>query len=156
MNKLVVTKRRLTDCEERLDEGAKDFKKGFLVMGEALAEILDNDLWRFADSQSFDDYVCNNRGMKKSWAYGLVDVHKEFGELLIRYNVDVTRCVRLLPHITETNKEELLQMASNTRAVDFEANLRNLGGKVAPDECVNHEWVEIKRCKVCGLKVKND
>ena len=70
--------------------------------------------------------------------------------------IDVTRCVRLLPYITDSNKVELLHMAATCPAPDFDANLRNLAGKKAPDECTEHEWRIIKQCKKCGLKVKGE
>jgi len=158
----IVKGNRLSECETAISNGKKDSVLGFLKIGQALAEIRDNDLWRFSPAKNFVEYMESVQNIKRSWGYALIGVFEALGppEALIEdfKTLDVTRCVRLLPHFTEENKSELLHMAINTPAAAFDANVRNLKGKAAPDdphEC-DFEIIQFRQCKICNLRVKNE
>ena len=156
----IVKGNRLSECETAISNGKKDSVLGFLRIGQALAEIRDNDLWRFSPAKNLVEYMESVQNIKRSWGYALMGVFEILGppEALSDdfKTIDVTRCVRLIPHLTEDNKEELLHMAINTPASAFDANVRNLQNKPAPDECNEHDWVVIRRCKTCGLRIKHE
>jgi len=156
---------QLRALENSIAHGKKNSVLGFLEIGKALFEISNCDLWRFSEAESFSAYVEKVQGMKRAWAYSLMAVYKTFGSMLDTNSgvsslsvhpdaPDITRLVRLLPHITEENKEELFHLATNTPAKAFEDSLRNLKGKVATDECDEHDFrpVPWEQCSICGQK----
>ena len=156
----LVTKEQLHDQEHAIEECRKRVALGFLGVGKALYVIHKNDLWQFSEANSFDEYCEKVQGMKKSWAYALVGVYAKLSDILLKdeglKQIDVTRCVRLLPHITEENREELLHMAVSTTAKDFDYNISNMKGHIAPDQCNHPEWtlINFKQCTTCKLRVR--
>jgi hypothetical protein len=161
----LVGANQLRECEKSITNGKKNAVLGFYEVGKGLIPINECDLWRFSDAKNFPDYCEKVQGIKRSWAYNLMDVAKTYGPMLDltsggTFNSvnpdtpDITRLVRLLPHITEENKEELYHMSVNTPAKAFEDSLRNLKGKTAtddPHECI-WEPIPYLQCSVCGQK----
>lgn len=158
----VIKAESLNEAENLIKQGMKDLKRGFLSQGHGLYLISQYDLWRFKNYNSFEEYLDSEHTFKRSWAYSLMAVYVHFNDLISQdeslQSIDVTRCVRLLPYICEdeSTKMELLHMAAHVPAKDFDANLRNMAGKKAVDQCEEHDFVIIKRCRICGLKVKGD
>jgi hypothetical protein len=155
----VVKSGMLIEQEEEILNCKKRSVLGFLGIGKALSIINKNDLWRFSDScTSFSSYVENVQKIKKSWAYSLVTVYERFSPILLAHEdlktVEVTRLVRLLPFVQEDNIEELAHSAALLPAKAFDDQVRQLSGKTPQDTCEEHDWVIIKRCKICGLKVR--
>jgi len=152
---------------KRLDEWENDIMsakgqaiQGCLVIGRALQAISSGRLWATA-ADSFAEYVEREHGMKRSWAFALIGVYDKFGQYLITdealQKTDVTRFTRLLPYTTDENVEELAHAAAGIPGTkDFENYIRGLQGKVATDQCNNHDFEPIpyKQCKSCGLKIK--
>jgi hypothetical protein len=66
--------------------------------------------------------------------------------------------VEILPHITPSNKMELLHTAAaEPTARGWDDTIRNLKGKVATDDTLHeHDFqpIGLLQCKICGLKVK--
>jgi hypothetical protein len=161
----LVGANQLRELEKSISSGKKDSVLGFLRIGQALSKIKELDLWRFSEAESFSSYMEKVQGIKRSWGYALLGVAETFGPMLdltsggssLSVNPDtpdITRLVRLLPHITEENKEELYHLATNTPAKAFEDSMRNLKGKVAtddPHECI-WEPIPYLQCSVCGQK----
>lgn len=80
---------KLLQCERDIVAGIRTIGEQFLVIGKNLMEIqadhlhlavpMRDDSW--IQSWSFEDYVERNFGFKKSTAYALVGVYREFGML---------------------------------------------------------------------------
>lgn len=80
---------KLLQCERDIVAGIRTIGEQFLVIGKNLMEIqadhlhlavpMRDDSW--IQSWSFEDYVERNFGFKKSTAYALVGVYREFGTL---------------------------------------------------------------------------
>ena len=156
----IVKGNRLLECELSISRGKKDSVLGFLRIGQALAEIRDNDLWRFSPAKNFSEYCESVQGIKKSWAYTLIGVAEKFGLQIEADNelqcIDITRCVKLLPLVTDVNADDLLHMSATVDAKGFENNLKNLMGKVATDDPHDHvfQLVQFQQCTICGQKTK--
>ena len=78
---------KLLQCERDIVVGIRTIGEQFLVIGKNLMEIQANQLHLFVpmrddswiQSWSFEDYVARNFGFKKSTAYSLIGVYREFG-----------------------------------------------------------------------------
>lgn len=78
---------KLLQCERDIVAGIRTIGEQFLVIGKNLTEIqtehlhlsvpMRDDSW--IQSWSFEDYVARNFGFKKSTAYSLIGVYREFG-----------------------------------------------------------------------------
>jgi hypothetical protein len=151
---------QLRELEKSISSGKKDSVLGFLRIGQALSKIKELDLWRFSEAESFSSYMEKVQGMKRSWGYALISVFESFGPLIDTNQdlqcIDVTRCVRLLPHVTKDNADELLHMGAVVDTKGFENNLKNLAGKVATDDPHDHvfQLVQFQQCTICGQKTK--
>jgi hypothetical protein len=149
---------QLRELEKSISSGKKDSVLGFLRIGQALAQIKSCDLWRFSPAQSFVEYMESVQGIKRSWGYALIGVFEALGppEALNDdfKTLDVTRCVRLLPHITENNKDELFHFAVDAPTRAFDDTIRNLKGKVATDDPHTCEFIPVPWtvCKICNQK----
>jgi hypothetical protein len=81
----------------------------------------------------------------------------QFGDRILPGEVcDVTRLIKLLPLTTEENRDELFEMACHIPdAKGFDANIRNLRGKLAPDDPHTHEFEPIPYavCVHCKQRV---
>lgn len=155
------TMKRVHNLEEWEQEIATAKKSGilsFLRVGRALCAINADNLWQPV-APTFPAYVENSHGIKRSWAYSLIDIWNMWGEHLLGdpslQQVEVTRLSKLLPLATAENREELLHMAASVPdARGFEDNLRNLKGKTATDDPHEHDFrlIGIEQCSICGLK----
>jgi hypothetical protein len=155
----VVKSGMLQEQEKAIRTGKEMGVMGFFEIGKALYIINKNDLWRFSEAKNFVEYVESCQGLKRTWSYALMGVYERFAPILADHEelrqVDVSRLVRLLPYVKDETATELALMAATTPARAFDANLRNMSGKVAPDECDHPDgFVVIRKCKICGLRVK--
>jgi hypothetical protein len=125
-------------------------------MGLALKEIKEDKLWRITH-QKFEDYSRETFGYGKSWAYDLIRIYDTFYPVALSHKVpvDVTRMHKLLPLVNDENAEELYLMAAETNWTGFENNIKNLKGNGGTDECENHDFVIISRCRKCGFTEKS-
>ena len=151
----------LDRCEKEIMAGKGQGLLGALRIGKALEIVSDGNLWVQVGAKSFDSYVSNTHGFSRSTAYNMISVARYFGPLLLAdpslQTVDPSRLVKLLPLVTEENKEELLHMAANVPdAAGFDANLRNKKGKTAPDECSHPDGYVpfLEKCPICEHKRK--
>jgi len=142
--------------EKEIAEGKKAGLIGALKIGRALQAINYNNLW-LPLADTFEKYCAAAHGFQKSSAYNFIALWDTWGEGVAKLSVDPTRLVRLLPYVTEENKEELLEMAVHVPdAKGFDNNLRNLAGKTGTDDPHDHQWVSIQmeQCSVCGQRRK--
>uniref|UniRef100_A0A6M3LS74 Uncharacterized protein n=1 Tax=viral metagenome TaxID=1070528 RepID=A0A6M3LS74_9ZZZZ len=152
---------RLADYEKEISEAKRGGVLSFLRIGKALHAINQGDLWQ-GQASSFSSYVENSLGLKRSWAYSLINVWQVWGQQLLAapdlQSVEITRLVKLLPLTTDENKEELLHAAAHIPDVrGFENNLKNLRGKKGTDECDhNFQVVSFWQCELCGLRKKTE
>jgi hypothetical protein len=147
--------------EKDIQEGKKHGLIGAIKIGRALKAIKDGNLWLPSGCQSFEQYCEGTHGFKKSTGYAMIGVWDTWGEYLLQHpelqGVDITRLFRLLPHVDDKNPQDLLTMAATVPdKAGFEANLRNMDGKTAPDQCEQHDFqpLGILQCTVCGLRKK--
>ena len=147
--------------EKQIQIAKGDGIRSALLIGQALQAISEGSLWRQTPAKNFGDYVEKTHGFKRSWAFAVIGVWKEWGDILSglpSLSPDVTRLVRLLPYTTEENRLELLHIAAEIPDVRaFDNVIRELQGKTTTDACVEHVWelIHYKRCTVCGLKVRS-
>jgi len=147
---VINRKQKLHDLGEQVEIGKQMMGKGGYVAGKALKEIKEGGFW-VEEAKSFEEYVEMAHGIKKSWAYGLIGIVDKFStQLETKPPADASRLVKLLPYTSQDNAEELYGMALTTPAQAFENNLRNLRGKVAPDQCTGHAWEPWRKCSICG------
>ena len=146
--------------EKDINDGKKAGLIGALKIGRALKAINEGNLW-LPFAPTFESYCSQAHGFQKSSAYNLMALWSTWGDYLVSHPelqvLEPTRLVKLLPHATEENKEELLHMAAEIPDYKgFENNLRNLQGKTGTDDPHEHDWVSIQmeRCEICGLRRK--
>jgi hypothetical protein len=146
----------LEECEKQISVGKKHGIVGAVQIGQALTQINKDNLWVVSGAQTFEKYVEGEHGFSRATAYNLMGVASQFGQRILEGDVcDVTRLIKLLPLTTDANREELFEMACHVPSSSaFEANVRNLKGKIAPDDPHEHEWEPIpyQQCKICGQR----
>jgi len=147
--------------EKKIISGKAKGLEGALQIGIALEKIKENNMYLAAGSKTFEQYVENTHGFSRSSAYNFINVARYFGPLLLAdpslQTVDPSRLVKLLPLITEVNKEELLHSAAQMPdARGFDNLIRSLQKKVCTDDPHEHDFVpiNIEQCSVCGLRRK--
>jgi hypothetical protein len=150
---------KLNDWEKVYHKGNMYELGGCLLQGKALVNINVGNCWLEVGCKSFEHYCREVLGIGKSTAHNKMQMFETLNDYYEKHpelkDTAPTRIVRLLPHLTEENRDELLAMAHDVpSAKDFENNISNLNGKPGTDECTDHVWVIIKRCKICGLKVR--
>lgn len=159
MDKSIVS---LQSLEEEISKGKKHGLIGALQIGRSLDKIQDGNLWMPTGCKSFWKYAEQVHGFGRSTTYNLCAVYRTFGEKILQnqelQSIEPTRLIRLLPYTTESNCVGLLHQAAMIPDVaGFDANLRNLQKKIAPDQCNHPEGfvpVGYEVCKICGQRRK--
>jgi hypothetical protein len=153
----------LEEYEKDITEGRKHGLMGALKIGRALQNIDTGNLWVQTGCKNLSEYAEKTHGIKKSSCYSLIGVWQKWGEYILAHpelqQVDPTRLVRLLPLVDGHDSELLIHTALTVpSAKAFDDTIRELGGKVPTDCCVEHNFIPIavERCSVCGLKRKID
>ena len=150
----------LDSYEREILAGKKRGLLGAIQIGLALEKIREGNLWLNTGAKSFNAYASGQHGFSKSTAYNMMSVAATFGKYILEdpdlQGIEVTRLIKLLPHVKDSNEKDLLNQAAHIPdAIGFENQLRNMAGKVGTDEC-NHDFapINIQQCKICGLRRK--
>jgi hypothetical protein len=148
--------------EEIIKRCLENYKRVFLLMGGAFSAIKENNLWQTTDAASFNEYIEKYWGFKHAQIDNYIRVTKEFGPLIESnpefQGIKMTRLVEILPHITPSNKMELLHSSSQipgTKA--WECYIRDLKGQTPADSCIHPDGfnpIGIEVCPICNLKRK--
>ena len=151
---LVEKAERLAAKTNRINRRAMDAMEGFMLAGKELKEIEDNEEWR-PTFKSLEEYFESEIIWGKTQCYNAIKLFKRCGEPVLEnpelLKAGKTRSIKLIPFMTTKERTiELLHMAANCPNKGFEANLRNLRGKVAPDECDHINFEIWNRCRSCG------
>jgi hypothetical protein len=140
--------------EEIIKRCLENYKRVFLLMGGAFSAIKEGNQWQGTDAASFNEYIEKYWGFKHAQIDNYIRVTKEFGSLIESnpefLGIKMTRLVEILPHITPSNKMELLHTAAaEPTARGWDDTIRNLKGKKGTDEC-DHNYEPWQRCSKCN------
>jgi len=147
--------KNLDTLEKEITAGKRRGLLGAIQIGMALEAIRAGNLWLNTGAKTFDKYVSGAHGFSRSTSYNLMAVATKFGRHILEdpslQGVDVTRLIRLLPHVEASNSLDLLhQAAMIPDAQGFNDQLRNMDGKVATDDPHEHSFLPwLERCEVC-------
>lgn len=150
----------LEHWEKLWNKGELHAMAAALNIGEAAKNIKDGNLW-ITKAESFNQYLKRERGYEKSQVDNFIKMWEKAGEYLRSHpelmGTKPTRIIRLIPHLTDENREELIHAAAHIPDANaFNDMLRNLKGQVATDDPHEHDFapVNIQQCKICGLRRK--
>lgn len=144
---------------EEIKNAQKETVKGFLIIGRNLSKIQEEKLWSYYGShiENFDSFLREIK-IKRATAYNLMAIWRNFGEIIISKNLDVSyfRLVKLLPIVKkEKNKEDWLFRAQELDPQGFENEIREALGKIPTDKCEhNGEKIYLVKCMICGKIIK--
>lgn len=147
----------LHDWEKEWDKGNAYGLAGALTIGKAATAINDGDLWG-TKANSFKEYIQMERGYGYSQVSNFMLMYKETNNFFLAHpelnNTLPTRVIQLLPHLTESNKEELLNSAALIPdARGWSNTIRKLRKLTPSDEC-SHKWEPWEHCTSCPAKRK--
>jgi len=152
---------KLEDLEAEIAQGKKRGLLGALQIGRALSRIQSGNLFLSDGCDNFAQYVERAHGFKRSTAYSMIAVYQTWGQAILAnpefQSVDPSRLIRLLPFVDKDDPQELLRDAVFVPdKAGFEANVRNRRGSIAPDQCLDHDFIPIPwtQCSKCGLRKK--
>lgn len=108
MNEITNPQGRLSYCEQAIAQG----KQTFLEVGNALAEIMESQLYKLKGYGSFAEYCDKEWGFKKTYAYQLVNSAKAADSVsAIAENLNESQA-REIAKVPEAKREEVIKKAS--------------------------------------------
>lgn len=152
--------------QAQLDELTSEIRKYLgnsvkdrLRVGYLLEPISSQSLWKSGDYKSFEDYTYKNFALSKSSAYNYIQISKVFGEYILSNELEVAshkRLLRLLPFVSEENKEELVHEAVELSETDFENQIRERKGTQPTDTCTHlmEDYATLQKCQNCPFITK--
>jgi len=131
-----------------------DTKKRFFLFGEILKEIRDNKLWLALGFDSFDSYFSDPElSFSKSSVYHAISLVEHFPDWKrMLPEPPVRKLIMIVPHLTEKNRDRLLEYASGQSSSDLRYTLDGLRDGVDV-KAGHHSIPKAYRCNECG-KVK--
>jgi len=130
----------------------------FFRMGELMKEIRDDELWRIMGYESFEAYFSDPElDFKKSSVYHAINLVETFRERKELETIPVSKLIMVAPHITESNKSEMVEMARTLSRSDLQHQLIVMKlATVAPQLPPFPKVYPCMRCgKVRGITVKD-
>jgi hypothetical protein len=92
-------------------------------MGAILNEIKDNEYWRLMGYQTFRSYIADPEiGIKQSSAYHAMKLVSTFS-LEETEGVEYSKLITIVPHITDDNRDDLLEKARSLSRSDLQKEL---------------------------------
>lgn len=121
--------------------------KNFLLMAKLLKQVRDERLWKDLDYESFESYIAQPElGFDRTSVYRFIGIHEKFvDELKVppvelqRY--DYSKLDVIKPHVTEKNKDKLLELVESNSRSDLRESLIEM--KLIKSK-------EYQRCTICG------
>ena len=110
----------------------KDINGGFLELAKRLKEIRDNKYYIQLDYDTFEAYIAQPElGFDRTSVYRFISIYEKFViELKVPHegllSLDYNKLDMLIPHITEENKEELLNKAQTLSRSDLREEMQLL------------------------------
>ncbi len=142
--------------EKEIVAGKRRGLLGAIQIGMALEKIREGNLWVSTGAKSFEKYAAGCHGFGRSTVYNMIGVAKAFGKYIIEnpdlQGIEVTRLIKLLPHVKKSNEMDLLSQAAHIPDSEgFDNQIRNMKGQVATDDDHPHTWEPfLEKCSVCG------
>lgn len=139
-------------CQETINL-KKTLESGFLVLGERLAKIKQEELWN-SQWSSFSEYL-GEMNINDSTASKMIAVHRMYvqkfnidEQLLINVGWDKLYVVRELASAAK-NKTEVLNLVKTVGTLNRQDTQELVREHKKPD-CA-HEWFEVhlRQCKIC-------
>lgn len=101
--------------------------KCFLDLGQRLCTIRDRRWYMLFDCETFDEYI-DTLSMSRGWAFQLARIHQKYRvELEVPddrlSHIGVTKLAEMAGHITEKNKDYLLDIADEASVADVKREL---------------------------------
>jgi hypothetical protein len=151
---------KLDTLNKQIVQAKRHLAVGICQIGKALKEIQDGNLYLLADCKTLAEYASKEHGLGRSMTYNAIGVYERWGEAILTDTnlqaIEPTRLIKLLPHATKENAEELLHEAAMLPDLrGFENQLRVLKGRV-PTDNHEHQWRTecYEVCEICGLRRK--
>jgi hypothetical protein len=156
--KRIAKSDRFHEVMVRYKDAMNTLGTGFLIMGECIRDIKQEQLWRLDGNHliTFRQWVEGELRISYSQAMRLIQVFEQAGRFLIKpefRGMDIYKVVLLLPYFegkTDEEKEQMLYEAQELKIKDLQDNLRERRGLVATDTCahdVNILWNQCEKCK---------
>ena len=157
MAKNLTTGDRFFEVMRWWEEGIRQTKMGYLLMGKAIYYIKKERLWR-ADIEHIPTFKCwaeHSLHISVAQAHRLAQIYEELGDLLVDMPIDISKVTLLLPFMkgkSEEERKEMLEMAQDCTVEDIKNNIKDMTGKneSATDRCEHLESEIWNRCKKCG------
>ena len=141
--------RRAEYLHRKLLELSFHVTRQFFEFGRIMKEIRDNELWRNRDCSSFEEYYNDpDLSYGRSSVYNAIYLVERFPKWEKVLNVPIRKLTMIAPHITENNKEKLLEYASSLSSSDLRYQLDQDGLR---SDSVQLGMPKIYRCKDCKL-----
>lgn len=123
--------------------------EAFYRMGQIMKEIRDNQYFEVLDFDSFEAYFAQPElGFKKSSVYHAIKLVETFPAYKEIADVSYGKLLMIAPHITESNKLDLIGKARSLSRSDLITEIRDLRGGGEPD--VTRVYRELWLCPKCG------
>ena len=121
----------------------------FFQFGEIMKEIRDKGLWQTRDCESFDAYYSDPElAYSRSSVYSAIYLVEHFPNWRKMSPIPIRKLTMIAPHITEENKNKLLEYASGLSSSDLRHQLDEEGFK---SDSVRLGMPKIYRCNDCKL-----
>ena len=148
MNKEITIANRLFELREELLGLASTATAHFFRLGEIMREIRDNELW-CGQYESFGAFYSDpDLGYKKSSVYHAIKLVEMFPQWKEVADIPLGKLIMIAPHISETNREELVSEARALSGSDLHhqlilKNLATIDKKFA-------SFPKVYPCAKCG------
>ena len=139
---------RLFKLRKELLGLAKSATEHFFRLGEIMKEIKDDELWR-EQYESFGAFYSDpDLGYKKSSVYHAIKLIEMFPRWQEIADIPLGKLIMIAPHITETNREEIVSQARALSKSDLHHQLvlKNL----ATIDKKFKAFPKIYPCSICG------
>jgi len=99
----------------------------FFRLGEVLKEVQDKEYWRMG-YESFTEYFSDPEfSLKKSTVYHAIKLFETFADQKPLLDIPVSKLIMIAPHVTEKNKDEMVEAARGLSRGDLR---HELGGEI--------------------------
>ena len=139
---------------QRIQRGIQATMENFLGIGKDLCLMQEKGLWRYYGDhlRTFNDFL-RDIHIGSSTAYNCIAIWKRFGREFSSNTLEIpeySRLVKILPVVTETNKQEWIEKAIHLEYNDLVDEVRVAKGKTSYLNCPHANSELFIRCKDCG------